>query len=184
MPYRTNPPVSIGPSPSFRFANDTLPRQAGESPISAWHGLADPSAWGWVIATEGGTRVIVRDRFELVVVCLPTPTAAGEPHFAVLARRAGELHVRCFVFERGANPDGMAMAELRYQSATGIQRLPRPLESAPTLERCIERTVVVMRDPRTEARPVTRRSSGDSSHDGPLGVLGTVLDVVLGFFSR
>src|SRR4051812_6169995 len=108
MPYRTSPPA-IGPTASFQLANHTLPHQARDYPTQLWSELLVSTEAGWVavsdelrevrMAEEAGSRAIVRDRFELLVVCFPKPRAAGEPHFAVFARRAGEVRLRTFVFE-------------------------------------------------------------------------------------
>lgn len=109
-----------------------LPRRLAVDPASVWGDLSGPnwSTWlaraGQVVQTpvrgigiEGavlGKAIQARNGVPLLAMYYPTPSAAGEPFYSVLARDpSGEI--RCFVFEYGVTEPGLparvVMAEYR-----------------------------------------------------------------------
>ena len=70
----------------------------------------------------------------MVAMYFPAPEAAGEPYFAIVARRTGETRLRSFVFEKGATtpeePVRVVMAEWTFRDAENGQRVR--FDAAPT----------------------------------------------------
>lgn len=172
-------------TPSYLIAHRALPLQAGSRPGELWDALSGPdwSTWLAMIGTrlqvsvrhigiEGaplGEAVVRRDGFEMMAMYFPAPEAAGEPYFAIVARRTGDTRLRSFVFENGATtpeePVRVVMAEWTFRDAENGQRVRFDAAPDASLETCLTRVVAELKHapaPGTTSagsRPAAKRSS-------------------------
>lgn len=153
-------------TPAYLVAHRLLPLQAATRGAALWSELSGPEWSTWLalvgvklkvpvrgMGVEGaplGKAVLRRGGIEMLAVYFPTPTTAGEPYYAILARREGDSRLRSFVFERGVDAPGeptrVVMAEWVVRSETDVMRMRFDVSSDPSLEACLARTVDVMKN--------------------------------------
>lgn len=146
-------------TPSYLIAHRALPIQAATQAASLWEALSGPSWSLWLamigqtlgievrhIGVEGaatGAAVIRRDGFELIAMYFPAPAAAGEPYFAIIARREGQAALRSFVFERGIESP-VVFAEWRVSGPERFDRIRYDGGGDASLDACLARVLDVL----------------------------------------
>ncbi len=159
-------------TPFYLIAHHALPTQAASDPAGLWAALSSSDWSTWIamvghklgesvrgVGVEGvltGAAVQRQDGIEMIAMYFPTPTGAGEPFYAVLARPAGGGELRSFVFELGmpeaGGPRRVVMAEWRVLKDNTLgdkgskMRIRFDVEDDASLSACLRRTVAIMKE--------------------------------------
>lgn len=195
-------------TPAYLVAHRVLPIQAATRGPALWNELSGAEWSTWLalvgvklkipvrgMGVEGaplGKAVLRRGGFEMLAVYFPAPTAAGEPFYAILARREGDTRLRSFVFERGVDVPGestrVVMAEWVARSESDVMRMRFDATHDASLEACLARTVDVMNDgpgiaasPLAQGAPLPRPAPAPRSglSGGNVALIATALLIAL-----